>query len=104
MQRRASNILEPPAKMRTLRGFIVVWALSGLTLMMPSTAVQAQKASPAESKVRTACRNDYMRFCMGVMPGGGRIEACLTANTASLAPPCRSALAHLKSSKSGASR
>ena len=38
------------------------------------------------------CKEDYDHLCGGVQPGGGRVIACLGANTAKLSPACRDAL------------
>ena len=42
--------------------------------------------------VRQACRADYQQFCSGVLPGGGRIAACLKGHTSELSPECQQAL------------
>ncbi|WP_315798791.1 MULTISPECIES: cysteine rich repeat-containing protein [unclassified Bradyrhizobium] len=41
---------------------------------------------------RAACQVDYARFCSDVLPGGGRIIACLTRNYAQLADACKKVL------------
>jgi hypothetical protein len=40
-----------------------------------------------------ACIGDYRRLCPGVLPGGGRIAACLNAQAEKLSQPCFQALA-----------
>jgi hypothetical protein len=42
---------------------------------------------------REACMSDYQKFCNGVMPGGGRIIACLNKSADKLTPACKKVLA-----------
>lgn len=51
------------------------------------------RAEPATQSLRTACMSDYHRHCFGVMPGGGRILACLNRHYADLDPACAKAVA-----------
>jgi hypothetical protein len=39
-----------------------------------------------------ACRVDIERYCVGVLPGGGRIISCLAGNRDRLTPPCADVL------------
>jgi len=39
-----------------------------------------------------ACGAEFRSLCGGVAPGGGRVIACLRANTAALSPRCQGAL------------
>ncbi|MBI3699838.1 MAG: hypothetical protein HY242_05255 [Afipia sp.] len=41
---------------------------------------------------RSACKDDYEKFCNGTMPGGGRIVACLSKASDKLTPECRKVL------------
>ncbi|CAL77085.1 hypothetical protein; putative signal peptide [Bradyrhizobium sp. ORS 278] len=41
---------------------------------------------------RAACQADYIRFCVDVLPGGGRIIACMMRNYAELADACKKVL------------
>ncbi|MGJ4889561.1 hypothetical protein ACQR0Z_19965 [Bradyrhizobium sp. HKCCYLS3077] len=50
-------------------------------------AAQAQRLPTDEE--RAACQADYDKFCIGLIPGGGRIIACLTRNYAQLADACK---------------
>jgi hypothetical protein len=42
--------------------------------------------------LRSACGEDARTLCAGIPPGGGRILQCLTAQAASLSPPCQQVL------------
>jgi hypothetical protein len=42
------------------------------------------------------CRNDVVRWCSDVAPGGGRVVGCLRANAADLSPECGDALERAK--------
>ena len=44
------------------------------------------------SQQRTACKPDYEKYCSGVMPGGGRIVACLNKQHDSLRDACKKVL------------
>jgi hypothetical protein len=44
-------------------------------------------------EVVDACRSDAARLCRGVVPGGGRIAACLVAQMPALSHECHNALA-----------
>jgi hypothetical protein len=49
----------------------------------------------AELMITRRCRVDISTICP-LPPGGGRIIACLVANTASLTPRCQGALAEAR--------
>ncbi|WP_257165760.1 cysteine rich repeat-containing protein [Bradyrhizobium sp. SRS-191] len=53
-------------------------------------AAHAQRQPTDEE--RTACQADYDKFCLGLIPGGGRIIACLQRNYAQLADTCKKML------------
>jgi len=54
--------------------------------------------SPGEElfMLRIACAPDYRRLCRGLLPGAGRIAACLHYYNADLSPSCQQALATLR--------
>jgi Cysteine rich repeat len=54
-----------------------------------STGAFAQNLT---SEQRTACKSDYGKYCSGVMPGGGRIIACLNKQRDSLSDACKRVL------------
>lgn len=57
-------------------------------LCLPTLA-SAQEITAAQ---RAACKGDYEKFCSNVMPGGGRIVACLSKEGAKLTDACKAAL------------
>lgn len=60
------------------------------------TAASAQDRGgvPAADRaaMRSACLDDFRKFCPGVRPGGGRIRECMLAREGELSPVCRTAL------------
>ena len=49
----------------------------------------AALAQDMTAEQRSACKGDYDKFCKGVMPGGGRIVACLNKERDKLADACK---------------
>ncbi|MGO9134158.1 MAG: cysteine rich repeat-containing protein [Methylovirgula sp.] len=45
-----------------------------------------------QDALKKACHDDYEAFCKGVMPGGGRIIACLHTHDDKLSAQCKTAL------------
>jgi hypothetical protein len=63
-----------------------------LVAALPRTGA-AQNILPDRSRdVRAACAPDYFRLCRDVLPGGGRILACMNQNADKLSPRCFQAL------------
>ncbi len=54
----------------------------------PSSAV----GSPVAARPAQACRADFMAFCGGIRPGGGRAMLCLREHATELSPTCQSSL------------
>jgi hypothetical protein len=48
---------------------------------------------------RAACETDYNKFCLGMIPGGGRIIACLDRQHDQLGESCRKLVDASKASK-----
>ena len=71
--------------------FLAALCAPGLALAQPSAA---QRDAAAK-----ACTPDYHAYCNSVVPGGGRILACLERNQAKLSPPCLQALQALKAAQ-----
>ena len=56
----------------------------------------AQELTAAQ---RDACKGDYEKYCKSVVPGGGRIIACLAKESDKLTPACKKVLAEAQSQK-----
>ena len=63
--------------------------LTAAALLSISQAAFAQELSAAQ---RDACMGDYEKYCKSVVPGGGRIIACLAKESDKLAPACKKVL------------
>lgn len=50
-------------------------------------------AQDMTAEQRNACKGDYEKFCTGIMPGGGRIIACLAKQSDKLTAACKKVLA-----------
>ena len=59
-------------------------AILAVLLATFATAALAQTAAERE-----ACKADTQKFCPGIMPGGGRILACLAKDKSKLSEACR---------------
>jgi len=57
---------------------------SFLTALLMAVGASAQTA--AEQK---ACKADFEKYCSGVLPGGGRVIACLEKQKEKLSPACQ---------------
>jgi hypothetical protein len=68
-------------------------ALLILTAVCIVTPVVAQDMTAEQ---RAACKGDYEKYCNGVMPGGGRIIACLSKAGDKLTDACKKILASAK--------
>jgi hypothetical protein len=63
--------------------------LAAATLLCISQAAFAQEFTAEQ---RDACKGDYEKYCKSVVPGGGRIIACLAKETDKLTPACKKVL------------
>jgi Cysteine rich repeat len=74
----------------TKKGPIMLRAiLTAAALLCASQAAFAQELTAAQ---RDACMGDYEKYCKSVVPGGGRIIACLAKESDKLAPACKKVL------------
>jgi len=64
--------------------------------VMPSCRKQLSHIEKAIEEVQNACADDYAIFCSSVLPGQGRIAACLEKNQKVLTPKCKENLAAVK--------
>ena len=77
---------------RTLAAFIVVTATALAPPLVraqtvPLQTVPLEMRSEALALVQV-CRGDYDRLCPGVVPGGGRVLACLQSHATELSATC----------------
>ena len=80
---------------RTLAAFIVVTAALAPPLAHAQT-VPLEFRSEALALAQM-CRADYDRLCPGVVPGGGRVLACLRTRANELSANCAQALPRAES-------
>ena len=67
-------------------------AIVAAALAAGAAAAQTAPSGDRADAAKKACKGDYQRLCSGVMPGGGRIVACLQNHSSELAPECAKAL------------
>jgi Cysteine rich repeat len=63
--------------------------LTAAALISISQTAFAQELTAAQ---RDACMGDYQKYCKSVIPGGGRIIACLAKESDKLTPACKKVL------------
>src|SRR3954464_14288288 len=63
--------------------------LTAAALLCASHAAFAQELTSTQ---RDACMGDYEKYCKSVVPGGGRIIACLAKESDKLTPACKKVL------------
>lgn len=80
------------AKKRTLTAPALL-AIAGLATVASTSLPTPADAQYAVRRAVDACRDDYRRLCLDVVPGGGRIAACLIGQAEKLSPGCAEALA-----------
>jgi len=83
-----------------LAAFIVVTAALAPPLVHAQT-VPLELRSEALALMQM-CRADYDRLCPGVVPGGGRVLACLQTHTNELSVSCAHALPRAQSLRDSA--
>ncbi|MCJ7482568.1 MAG: cysteine rich repeat-containing protein [Thermodesulfovibrionales bacterium] len=64
--------------------------------LRPPCKKQFNQIEKAVEEVQNACADDYALFCSSVLPGQGRIAACLEKNQKILTPKCKTNLAAVK--------
>jgi hypothetical protein len=75
--------INPGGYMARLSIAVVVFAAGFSTAAFAQTLTAEQRA---------ACKGDYDKYCSGVMPGGGRIVACLNKQHDMLGEACKKVL------------
>jgi cysteine rich repeat protein len=88
---------------------IPAFPLAGLAAVSTALAVacSAQAQVPPQMRgeamaLMQVCRGDYDRLCAGVMPGGGRVLACLQNHTNQLSAACGQAMPRAQALKDSA--
>jgi hypothetical protein len=79
-------------------------AFTALAALEPSNAqtqIPPQMRSEALRLVQV-CRADSDRLCAGIVPGGGRILACLQGQMSQLSPACAQAMPRAEALKNDA--
>jgi Cysteine rich repeat len=64
--------------------------------LTPACEKQVGQIKKAVDEVQRACVDDYAIFCSSLLPGQGRIAACLEKNEKILAPKCKAVLKEVK--------
>jgi Cysteine rich repeat len=62
----------------------------------PACKKHLARIEKAVEEVQTSCADDYAIFCSSVLPGQGRIAACLEKNEKILTPKCKANLKEVK--------
>ena len=92
------------SKLSLLNRGLATLALAALAVPSPSNAqgqIPPQMRSEALALLQL-CRADSDRLCAGVVPGGGRILACLQGQMSQLSPACAQAMPRAEALKNGA--
>jgi Cysteine rich repeat len=84
---------------RTLAAFIVMAALAPPLAHAQTQPLQLRSEALAIVQV---CHADYDRLCPGVVPGGGRVLACLQTHTTELGANCAQVLPRAQSLRDSA--
>ncbi len=74
-----------------LLAFACLAPLIGLSVAQ-AQSLPPEATNPAVRAAAAACGPDIRKFCVGVVPGGGRIVRCLVENQSGLSPSCASGL------------
>jgi len=55
-------------------------------------AAQLERAVTALTYVANECRDDLLKFCADITPGGGRVMACMDKNEKQISSRCKQAM------------
>jgi hypothetical protein len=80
-----------------MRATLILATIAGVSVLHAAPAA-AQSIPPA---VEAACNADYKKLCSSVVPGGGRIIACMKAKDSQLSAGCRTALQDEEKKRAG---
>ena len=98
------NALTPSPLVRPLAAALISIAATAPSFAQTRFAqaqITPQMRSEAMSLMQI-CRGDYDRLCSGIMPGGGRILACLENRSSLLSPACAQAMPRAEALKDSA--
>ncbi len=74
--------------MRKARILVIAAALAAMTSAAIAPAAMAQNAVVRDFRVVRACAADVVSLCGGVLPGEGRLKACIRENQSKLSAGC----------------
>ena len=78
-------------KRHSMPKFVATALFSAASLSFAADIAPAQTAEE-----QAICKGDYYQFCISVIPGNGRILACLKKNISKLTPDCKKVIANAK--------
>ncbi len=96
-----SNVISSTPLARILAAALVTATATVPSLARAQVQVTPQMRNEAISLMQI-CRGDYDRLCGGVLPGGGRILACLQAHGSQLSLACAQAMPRAEALKDSA--
>lgn len=67
--------------------------LAGMTAIVLAAGLMALPSHAVNSKVRTACKDDYLRYCPNYEPDSTQARQCMRQVGKRLSPRCVDALA-----------
>ena len=77
---------------KTLRHILQCSVLGIVLMLTPHTPSSAQEQESVAEMVINDCQPELVKHCSEVIPGRGRIVACLYAHSTNLSEPCSLAL------------
>lgn len=69
--------------------------------LSPACQQDLARAEQRAREVHQKCQGDVWQFCQGILPGQGRILACLTSHQTELSPPCAEEFARAREKAKG---
>jgi len=78
-------------KRQSIPKFVAITLFSAASLCCDANIGHAQTADE-----QAICKGDYFSFCISVIPGNGRILACLKKNYSNLSSDCKKVVDNAK--------